>query len=191
MRECIVFITLMKSCVGRILAGKSSRHAFGLCNVQVFARVCMCVCVWERKTSGNNEKKNLYEYEKMWSLFYISTHISNIHIYIFCTTNITLVCNLSGPIKASRFCHKYIIHSAIWSLCTRVSLLYMSHERVTPYMYEPNKIINLLNYFSARNNPDCHKSVPTVYFKQMRKNNERIATYVLLARCLAQTLNAH
>lgn len=91
----------------------------------------VCVCVSVRPTSSRNEQNKPFEYEKMWSLFNISTHISNIHIYIFCTMNISLVCNLSELIIASRLCHKYIIHSAIWSLCTRVSLLYMSHECVT------------------------------------------------------------
>lgn len=32
-------VEVMKSCVGRLLAGKPCRHAVELCNVQVFVRV--------------------------------------------------------------------------------------------------------------------------------------------------------
>lgn len=128
-RKCIVF-----SHSDEELRGENScRKTFEACSQAVWcAGVWMCVCVRKTSSSNNKKKKNKpCEYEKMWSLFNISTHISNIHIYIFCTMNISLVCNLSGLLKASRLCHKYIIHSAIWSLCTRVSLLYMSHECVT------------------------------------------------------------
>ena len=38
---------VMKSRVPRILAGKPLRHAVELCNTQVFARLCVCVCVCE------------------------------------------------------------------------------------------------------------------------------------------------
>ncbi len=123
--DALFSLSVMKSRAEGIFAGNPARHAVGL------LWRCLHGCVWERGTSSSNEQNKLCEYEKMWSLFNVSTHISNIHIYIFCTMNIPLVCNLSGLIIASRLCHKYIIHSAIWSLCTRVSLLYMSHECVT------------------------------------------------------------
>lgn len=55
--ENILFsLTVMKSCVEIILAGKPSRHAVELCNVQV------CAC--EGKTSRSNEKNKACEYEK-------------------------------------------------------------------------------------------------------------------------------
>lgn len=50
-------LTVIKSSVGRILAGKPSRHAAELCNVQVFARVYVFVCVWESKSKRERERK--------------------------------------------------------------------------------------------------------------------------------------
>lgn len=158
LRNVLFSVFVIKSCVEKILAGKPSRHAVELCNVQVFSWVCVCVCAYAWETGSRNEQNKLSDYEKMWSLFNISAHISNIHIYIFCTMNISLVCNPSGLIIASRLCHKYIIHSAIWSLCTRVSLLYMSHECVTHSMWTRSKNI-LFSYFYV--SLDCCKSVPT------------------------------
>lgn len=96
--------------------------------MQSISVMCRCLQGCVRKSEPKWTKQAMWIWKKMWSLFNISTHISNIHIYTFCTMNISLVCNLSGLIIAARLCHKYIIHSAIWSLCTRVSLLYMSHE---------------------------------------------------------------
>lgn len=132
-------LTVMKSCVGRIPAGKPLRHADELQSAGGY------MCVW--KTSNNNEKIKPCEYEKLWSLFDISTHISNIHIYIFCTMNITLVCNLSGLIVASRLCHKYIFHSAIWS--APVSVYFTCHMKMwlTPHVWTRNRIIHLLHFF--------------------------------------------
>lgn len=104
-----------------------------------------CVlCVCERKTSSSNgEKKQAILIWKKCDLYSTSPHIFLIYIFTPFVQWIYLVCNLSGPEIASRLCHKYIIHSAIWSLCTRVSLLYVSHRCATLLVQTRNKILNL------------------------------------------------